>query len=237
MRTVMQKFTALMAVSLLLGACGTAVTDGGTTVGRGDNDLVSNEATVLSSADATETTNAEIAETASDETDATGLGSIMLRVSDLPDGWTELRTGSDDEGDGCLDALFGAGRPFDPAVGQVANFGASSNGPFLMAWVVGEPADDVLVEVNDVLIACDGSTAPSGFTTTIDPTPVPGLPTNSLSVHGDDTNAGGVRISYTLAGSGTDVATVMVFAATPLGEIDDAMIASAVTAMVGRFPG
>jgi hypothetical protein len=78
------------------------------------------------------------------------------------------------------------------------------------------------------VVACDGTTTPSGFTTTIDATPVPGLPDDSLSVHGADVDANGSRIDFTLAGAGADSATVVVFAATPLGEIDDTTIASAV---------
>ena len=167
--------------------------------------------------------------------DEIDLGAILLRVDDLPEGWQELTAGSE-EGGSCLDALFGDNRPLDPQFAQTATFGASSNGPFLVAWVVGEPTSEVLVEINDVVAACDGTTAPSGFTTTIDATPVSGLPDDSLSVHGADVNESGARIDFVLAGSGSDRATVVVFAATPLGEIDDATIASAVTAMIVRIP-
>lgn len=163
------------------------------------------------------------------------LDTILLRSTDLPDGWEELPTASD-EGGSCLDALFGVGRPLDPQVAKTATFGASDSGPFIVAWVVGEPHSDVLVAINDVVVACDGATAPSGFTTTIDATPVSGLPDDSLSIHGADVNAGGARIEFTLAGAGSDLATAVVFAATPLGEIDDALIASGVNAMVGRIP-
>lgn len=65
----------------------------------------------------------ETTDTPSDEID---LEAILLRVTDLPDGWSEL-----------------------------------SVGPFLVAWVVGEPPSDALAEINDVVVACDGTTAPS----------------------------------------------------------------------------
>lgn len=191
----------------------------------GDGDL-------SESREATDVTSAATEKGSEDEID---LRAILLRVDDLPEGWQELTAGSE-QGGSCLDALFGDKRPLDPQVAETATFGASSNGPFLVAWVVGEPTSKVLVEINDVVAACDGTTAPSGFTTTIDATPVSGLPDDSLSVHGADVNESGTRIGFTLAGSGSDRVTVVVFAATPLGEIDDATIASAITAMMGRIP-
>lgn len=211
--------------------------------GCGDDDVTeSSDVTETSTGedDVSETSDAtvvpsDVTDTSTGEDDEIDLDAILLRIDDLPDGWRDLTVGSD-EGGSCLDALFGADKPLDPQVAATATFGASDNGPFLVAWVVGEPRNNVLAEANDVLVACDGTTAASGFTTTIDPTPVPGLPDNSLSVHGADVNASGSRIDFTLAGAGSDRATVVVFAATPLGEIEDALIASAVTAMVGRIP-
>jgi hypothetical protein len=194
--------------------------------GCGDRSAESTEATIAA-IDATQLPG--------EEDDEVHLDAILLRVDDLPEGWKKSSVGTV-EGSSCLDGLFGTDRPLDPQFAATETFSAGDIGPFLSAWVVDEPVDYALVEVNDVLVGCDGTKTQSGFTTTIDPTPVPGLPDNSLSVHGADVNASGSRIDYTVAAAGSDRVTVVIFAATPLGEIDDAVISSAVNAMVGRIP-
>jgi hypothetical protein len=161
------------------------------------------------------------------------LSTVLLRATDLPSGWKELPLDTDSDGS-CLDQVFGRDVPLDPAVRQAALFGESEIGPFLVAWVVAAPAEQELVALNDVLVSCDGSTSPSGFTTAIDPTPVPGLPQNSLSVHGTDIDSSGSQLAFTIAASGTYRTTVMVFAIAPVGEISDVLVAGAVTAMFER---
>ncbi len=224
---------ALLPALLSIGACGSAET---TT----DTEPTTDTETTTDTEPATDTETTTDTEPTTDVTgqadDATSeidLGAILLRVDDLPEGWSEVP--ADDEGGGsCLDGLFE--EAIDPVGSVNASFAASELGPYLAAWVIDQPTSEVLVAVDDVLVSCNGATAPSGFTTTIDPTPVAGLPTDSLSIHGVDEDANGSQVNFAVAGAGSDVATVFVFAATPLGEIDDEVVALAVNAMANRIP-
>lgn len=211
---------AVFPALLSLGACGGTET-------AGDTEMTTDTETTT----VTEPTDRSgPADEASSEVD---LGAILLRVDDLPEGWSEVPV-DDEEGGSCLDGLFE--EAIDPVESVNASFAASELGPFLGAWVIDQPTSEVLAAVDDVLVSCNGATAPSGFTTTIEPTPVSGLPADSLSTHGVDEDANGSQVNFTVAGSGTDQATVFVFAATPLGEIDDEVVALAVNAMANRIP-
>jgi hypothetical protein len=212
---------ALLAALLSVGACGSTETtiDAETTIGP--EATIDAEATI-DPVDPTDAATSEI-----------DLSAILLQVDDLPEGWSETPVG-DNEGGSCLDELFVWAT--DPVGSTNASFAASELGPFLAAWVIDSPTSEALVAVDDVLVSCNGATAPSGFTTTIDPTPVSGLPSDSLSIHGVDEDASGNQIRFAVAGAGTDQVTAFVFAATPLGEIDDDVVALALNTMVSRIP-
>lgn len=166
------------------------------------------------------------------------LGAVLLTAADLPDGWSLVPSADTEGTDGsCLDALGASGGPFDLAVAPSVTFAASDLGPFLAAFVVDEPAETALSAVNDILLDCDGSTSPQGFTTTIEPASIDGLPAESAAVRGSDKDGNGSGVNFTIAAAGTEDMTVMVFAVTPLGEIDEAVIAAAINAMYDRIPG
>lgn len=166
------------------------------------------------------------------------LRAALLTADDLPDGWTKVEVADvGGSGDSCLEALGAPGGPFDTSVAPTAAFGASKNGPFLAGSVVEGPAEVVLPAVNDILVSCDGSKSAAGYTTRVQPASIAGLPEDSLAVDGTDKLDGGGGVIYTIAFAGNGAATVMVFGLTPLGEIDDAVVAAAVNAMYGRLPG
>lgn len=166
------------------------------------------------------------------------LRAVLLTADDLPDGWSEVPSAATEGADGsCLDALGASGGPFDLAVAPTATFAAGEIGPYLAGSVVDGSAETVLSAVNDVLVDCDGSTSPQGLTTTIEPASIEGLPEGSLAVRGSDEDASGSGVNFTIAAAGTEDASAMVFAVTPLGDIDDAVIAAALNAMYDRIPG
>lgn len=164
------------------------------------------------------------------------LDEVVLGVDDLPEGWTEVPAEETESGGGCLDALTAAGGPFDLDTAPTSAFAQSKLGPFLAAAVVEGAADDVLAEVDDVLVSCDGSEGDDGFTTVIEPAALDGLPPASLAVRGTSKDSSGSGVVFTLAAAGTNEVSVMVLAATPLGEIDDAIVATAIDAMLARAP-
>lgn len=161
----------------------------------------------------------------------------MLRVDDLPEGWSEVPADdSDTGGDSCLDRLAVTGGPFDPAAVRSVAFAAGGIGPFLAASVVERPAEQVLPALDEVLVGCDGQTTVSGFTTSIEPVQADGLPPGALAVRGSDTAGDGSGVRYVVTAAGTDAATVMVVGITPLGEVDVALVADALATATARLP-
>ena len=209
---------AIAAALVLLSACGNDDTD----VGAGE------PVTVPTS---------DVTTAPATGTDDIDLDAVMLTTEDLPGGWSEVPTTPLDGSDGsCLDALGAPGGPFDVEVARTTAFAAGELGPFLAAALVDAPADEVLAEVDEILAACDDSTSAGGFTTTIEPAAIEGLPGDSLSVHGSDEDAAGGGVDLALVATGSSDVSMMVFAVTPLGEIDDAVVASAIDAMWKRLP-
>lgn len=165
------------------------------------------------------------------------LSAALLTASDLPAGWKKVPnaagTGANSS---CLDKLAAPGGPVDLRTSPTVTFAAGKIGPFIAAAVVMRPAKEVLTEINNILVSCDGTSNGEGFKTRIGPASLPGLPVGSIAVEGNDTNDKSSKIEYTIASAGTDRATSFVFAVTPLGKIDNTVVASAVTAMYGRLP-
>lgn len=163
-----------------------------------------------------------------------GLDEVVLGVDDLPEGWTEVPAEETESGGGCLDALTAPEGPFDLDAAATSAFAQSELGPFLATAAVEGAADDVLADVDDVLVSCDGSEGDDGFATMIEPAALGGLPPASLAVRGTSEDSSGSGIVFTLAAAGTDEVSVLVLAATPLGEIDDAVVVTAMDAMLAR---
>ena len=163
----------------------------------------------------------------------------VLTVDDLPEGWSVVPAESDSDsgaGDSCLDRLGAAGGPFDSSVAQTVTFTAGGIGPFLAASVVERPAEQVLPAVDDVLVTCDGQTSEDGLTTTVEPAAIDGLPPDALAVRGADLGEDGSGVRYVVAAAGTGAATVMVLVVTPLGDVDEALVADAVNTAYARLP-
>ena len=160
----------------------------------------------------------------------------LITAADLPKGWTAIPN-ADGKGraGSCLDKLAAPGGPFDRNIAPTATFARGKIGPFLAASVVGQPADVVLPKVNTILAACNGSSSGDGLTTSIEPLSLSGLPQGSLAVRGADAGKGG-HIRYTIVAAGTGAATSFVFAVTPLGEVDNTVVVSAINAMHKRLP-
>lgn len=208
----------LVAGLLALGACGDDATES----------VVSDDA--AEAGDLGPTTTAEADDVAGDFDD------IVLSLEDLPSGWMPVPVEETQEGGSCLDGLTATGGPFDVDAAASSAFARSDLGPFLAAAVVDGAASDVLAELDDVLVSCDGTTGPDGLTTRIEPASIPALPDGSLAVRGTSEDDTGGGVVFTLAGAGTDTVSVLVLAATPLGEIDDEIVATAVNTMIDRAP-
>lgn len=161
----------------------------------------------------------------------------VLTVDDLPDGWSEVPAAdSSTGGDSCLDRLRTPGGPFDATVAKTVTFTAGGIGPYLAASAVGRPAEQVLPALDEALVACDGQTSAEGLTTSVQAAPIGGLPSDALAARGSDLAQDGSGVHYVLAAAGTDAATVLVFAVTPLGEVDEALVADALNAGYSRLP-
>lgn len=102
--------------------------------------------------------------------------------------------------------------------------------------MVATPAEEVLPAVDDVLVACDATTGPAGFTTTIEPATIQGLPKGALAVRGTERDPSGSGVDFTLVAAGGPDRSIMVLAVTPLGEVDDSVAAAALDAMYQRLP-
>ena len=163
------------------------------------------------------------------------LDAVVLSVEDLPEGWTEVAEEGDEAGS-CLDRLTDPGGPFAPSESVHRSFAASDLGPFLVAVATPSPADDVLVAVDEVLISCDGHTTEAGFTSSLEAVAIPDLPWDALSVRGTEEHEEGGSVDFVVAGAGTGQATVLVLGVTALGDIEDGLVAHAVTTMVERLP-
>lgn len=225
---------AALLVAIVLGACGGTNTAGDT----GEQDVITTNHGASTPEDAADENTGgtdDTVTTAPEEPNETDLGAVLLTTDDLPDGWTEVPV-DHSGGDSCIDDLAEPGAPFDPAVTQSVAFGAGPIGPFLVAVVVDQPAEVVLPAVDDILIACHGTTSAQGYTTTIDSASIAGLPQGSLGVHTTIKKGEGGGIRHAIAVAGTDTATVMVMAITPMGEIDETAVAAAVNAMYNRLP-
>lgn len=199
-------------------------------VGCASDDVVSDDVPVASSVDGSEGRDDD------SDTDggSPGVGAVVLRPEDLGTGWTEVPADQTVAGGNCLDALTVPGGPFDVEVAASAAYAQSELGPFLAAAAVPGDVDTVLAEVDDVLVACDGSVGDDGFTTTIEPAALEGLPPGSLAVRGISEDERGSGVDFTLVGAGTEDVTVLVLAATPLGEVDDDVVVAAINAMIDR---
>lgn len=156
-------------------------------------------------------------------------------IEDLPDGWEEVAA-QEREPNSCLDRLTDPGGPFAPSASVHRAFAASDLGPFLLAVVGTDPAEESLVAADDVLVACDGGTTDAGFTTSIEATTLPDLPPGSLAVRATESHDAGGSVEVVVAAAGTESATALVLAATPLGDLDDATISQTLTTMVERLP-
>lgn len=161
----------------------------------------------------------------------------VLTLADLPAGWTEVPAEDLSEGgDSCLDRLSAPGAPFDADAVESVTFAGGPIGPYLAALVVEQPAERVLPAVDEVLVGCDRQTNAEGITTTLEAAPLDGVPPETLAVRGRDEDADGSGVRYRIAATGTDAATVLVFAVTPVGEVDAALVAGAVEAAHSRLP-
>lgn len=160
---------------------------------------------------------------------------VLLTADDLPDGWVEV---ADDggESDSCLDRLTDPDGPFKPSESVNRSFAESDLGPFLLAVVTSNPADEVLVAADEVLVACDGHTTDSGFTSRFESTSIPDLPPDAMAVRGTETSEEGGSLDLVAAAAGADSGTVLVLGVTPLGDVDDVIVSDAVTTMVDRLP-
>lgn len=164
------------------------------------------------------------------------LDEVVLSVGDLPEGWTEVPAEETQSGGSCLDAITAPGGPFRLDAAATSAFAQSELGPFLAAAAVEGPAEDVLAEVNDVLVSCDGSKGDDGFTIVLEAAALDRLPRGSLAVRGRSEDLSSSGVVFMLAAAGTDEVSVLVLAATPLGEIDDAVVVEAIDAMLDRVP-
>jgi hypothetical protein len=235
-RSLSRRARAACAVALLvLSAC----SDDESAIDAGKSDVVATDQNTSSTVDATAGATGATGGPSTTKGPGDGrLGAVLLTADDLPGGWTMVPAADmGDAGDSCLDALGAPGGPFDLSAAPTATFAAGKIGPFLSASVVDRPAGVVLPAVNDILVACDGSKSAQGFTTRVEPASIAGLPEGSLAVHGTDETDSGSGVRYTIAATGTDEATLMVFAVTPLGEIDQTVVAGAVNVMHARLPG
>lgn len=122
---------------------------------------------------------------------------VILKLEDLPAGWSEMppdTESEDEESDDCFDEAYReAGLDadaFDQSGAPLAesDFSQSMTGPFLSAVVTQlEDADEIFELLPDAFAACDGDIDSDGATSSI-------LPVN-FPVLGDDTFA--VRIDVT----------------------------------------
>lgn len=169
--------------------------------------------------------------------------SIIVRLEDLPTGWSPTPDEDDEEDDestSCLDTLFPddlSGFFEDPnAPTAEAAFQQSEFGPFLGAGVTTEfPDGERLFDgLGDRFAACDGTTDSDGVTYSIMPVSFPNLGDDTFAVRVDGENPEGFPVSFVMALVRVDDVMIMTFGAAVMGPADAQLVEDVTRTMVDR---
>lgn len=225
--------TALVAVLLVpLAACG-----------DDDESLAADEGTETTASESspeTSTSEPPSGTAGGDPEAGAGPDAVLIELGDLPAGWEQLppeAVAGDDAGS-CLDALVTAGGPFDDSDDRTSAraFSQSSLGTFLMT-AAARPVDDgaaVVSDVEAVLLACDGETDASGYTTSMEPAPAPDGVDGAIAFRGTASDDRGAQVSYLIAAAPAGDAVVLAGHAVALGKLDPQLVDDALATMVAK---